>query len=136
MVCILLPSFSCVIQRNPAPTCCFWCNINFRHYKLWAVLLILNYDKTEGAINEGIFFMNKKHRSWIVYWGKRYIHVSNVQGFLWHESWQYFTCTSTSIKETVERISIMIIYIIPWKIFMGFEEHFKNFQNGELQVLY
>lgn len=62
-----------------------------------------------------------------MYWGKRYIHVYNVHGFLWHENWLYFTCTLTSVKETIQRISIIIIYIIPWNIFMGFAEHFLKF---------
>lgn len=62
-----------------------------------------------------------------MYWGKRNILVNNVHGFLWYESWQFFICRLTSVKETVQRISIMIIYIIPWKIFVGFAEHFKKF---------
>lgn len=62
-----------------------------------------------------------------MYWGKKYIHVYNVHGFLWHENWLYFTWNLTSIEEAVQRISIIIIYIIPWNIFMGFAEHFLKF---------
>lgn len=89
------------------------------HFKLW---------QDWGSNSWRNFFSaNKKHRCWKVYWGKRYIHVYNMHGFLWHGSWQYFTCTLTSVKEAVQRISIMIFYIIPWKISMGFAEHFLKF---------